>query len=335
MNTRIIIHIGAGKCGSSSLQSALSAMPLQKSRDGRQYEYVAMNRGMLLRGNKISEQARKSPFGYCAFPLAGGNGDNIHAVLSAANSIQKMVNHEGVVPILSCEGWINEASVFTEQRILEEYGGGAKIIMYIRPPVDWLNSAYWQWGAWTDASFNRWFNRSKGAIFWHKYAEQWSEVPGVSEVNVRLATKDVVEDFLVRYLKAKSGHRMTRANTGTPNHFLRFLQRNRELRPDPHSPQIEFKLADFFSSLKYNSAPWVIGPEQQEKIFSLLGTQYHQLKKFMDDEDWKAMHGDSRWWSAESYRERVVENPEPSYDIADADRLIDNLINYILSNKDM
>jgi hypothetical protein len=61
-----ILHVGAGKCGSSSLQAALSSRPSFSAGDGSAYEYVCIGppQSGLSRKTAITHAASRSPHGY-------------------------------------------------------------------------------------------------------------------------------------------------------------------------------------------------------------------------------------------------------------------------------
>lgn len=329
MTPELVLHIGAGKCGSSSLQSYLSQNSAHTSRHGHTYEYVAIGgNGKPLRGQNLKNYAAKSPYGYGCYPPIGANGKQLGIILDSATTLRAMKS-EDITPILSCEGWVKECEQFTESRVLEKIGLVTDVVLYVRPPLDWINSAYWQWGAWTGAGFERWLKNAHTGVFWGDFAESWRNVPNVRHVQMRLATNDIVTDFMQRIECDLQGHAQA-LNSGSSGDFLRFLQRNRIYRFDPHSPQVEFIFNRLITE-KSSKTPWIIEPKLQDWIFQCLGDHYKSLHNYLSPADWETVLGDSRWWDASSYVNREVEDAAAVNDIAGADRLISQLLDAIIA----
>ena len=61
---RLFLHIGADKCGSSSLQGYLSQSPRMRQRDGRPLLYVLFKPKGLVGPIQILQRASRSPLGY-------------------------------------------------------------------------------------------------------------------------------------------------------------------------------------------------------------------------------------------------------------------------------
>ena len=48
--------------------------------------------------------------------------------------------------VLSSEGWLPQASLF--ERAFRIWQKPMRVIAYVRPQANYLNAAWWQWGAW-------------------------------------------------------------------------------------------------------------------------------------------------------------------------------------------
>ena len=143
-----ILHIGAGKCGSSSLQTALSRNPTFTGGNGATYKYVCIDPPgpRLLRDGEVLRAANVNPHQYCCSRPASLWAPEKCTIKSLTQQFDDLLGG-GFTPILSWEDWINEAGLFSELRILPRLGLSAKIIVFIRPQIPWINSAWWQWGA--------------------------------------------------------------------------------------------------------------------------------------------------------------------------------------------
>lgn len=331
MKPSLILHIGAGKCGSSSLQSYLSQNSVHTSRHGLKYEYVAIGgNGRPIREENLKNYTAQSLYGYACYPPIGANGKQLDIILQSANTLRAM-NRDDITPILSCEGWINEYKQFTESGVLEKIGLVTDVVLYVRPPLDWINSAYWQWGAWTKVDFERWLKNAHSGVFWDDFAEGWRNVPNVRNVQMRLATNDIVTDFM-QLIECDLQEPARNLNLGSSGDFLRFLQRNRNYRTDPHSPLVEF-LFNRVIAQKSSRTPWIIEPKWQDWVFQRLGDRYKSLYNYLSKADWEAVQGDSRWWNSIYYLDREVEDSASVNDIEGADRLISQLVEAIISGE--
>ncbi|MGB0905251.1 MAG: hypothetical protein ACPGVJ_10165, partial [Mangrovicoccus sp.] len=183
---KAILHIGAPKCGSSSLQSVLSLTPSFKNQSGQAYDYLSVDpKGQILKGDGLALAARRSPFGYMSAPDLPG--DNIEAENARFHKMfQQSISDTDAVPVFSSEGWMARANRFAEAGFLERAGIEAEVVLFVRPPIEWLNSAWWQWGVWCDVTLQHWMRANIKMTKWAKWAQSWSNVPGVSKVHLRL-----------------------------------------------------------------------------------------------------------------------------------------------------
>lgn len=246
MPVRAILHVGAPKCGSSALQRALSAHPAMTGADRRSHVYLAARlsdglaggRIVPVQGRRLSALAGHAVHGYAAWPNITRDDDPDAYWPVVAESISAALRRDRV-PILSCEGWIAHASaapILLRQTGLEVLDVAA----YVRPPLDWLNAAWWQWIVWHMGRFHlpeveRWLARAR-----FDPAPQlidWAAAPGV-RLTVESARGDVVQGFARRYglpLEA-----VGTVNAAPPPALTGFLLRNRRFRPTAHDSATEF-----------------------------------------------------------------------------------------------
>lgn len=306
MNTdyKLLIHAGAPKCGSSSLQLSLSQRPLFATKDGQKYSYCAiLQEGEVVSGNGLAKRAAASPFGYMSSPNVSDSRWTA-SVSRIAHQLRRIREEEGI-PILSSEGWCNRAKELKETGLIAKAGGGAHVIIFVRPPVDWLNSAWWQWGAWSGADIRRFLVTNINAVRWHVHAEAWSRVEGVECVSLRLAERNSVNTFFE--IANSSPPDCAIANGGVPPAFFGFLQRNRAYRESAHSPQVEFVVGRHLGNARI-PPPWSLSQENVREIFERTPHMPKAVHNLLAPEDRELMKDDRRWWEPAGYANRPVED---------------------------
>ncbi|TFL18172.1 hypothetical protein [Jannaschia formosa] len=301
---RMVLHLGAPKCGSSSVQAALSRQPELRARDGRRLAYICATTDGVLAGEVLRENAARSAFGYAATPNL--RADVAAPVLAHLEAGARDLIARGVVPILSSEGWLMQANRFRKSGVLERLGGGVHVVFAVRPPIDWLNAAWWQWGAWSDVSCDRFLARNLAHVRWPKLAADWAAVPGVTAVHLRLADGDAVRGLFD--LLDVPPPETPPVNTSLPPDLLSFLLRNRYLRPGPSSPEIEFRLARALATAprREGLTPlWALSPAQAEESWKALRFHPRQLGPLLPKADRDRMRGDPRWFGPAAYAGRA------------------------------
>lgn len=307
MSGDLILHIGAPKCGSSSLQSALSRTPNFQGRAGESYCYACLKpTGGLLQGKALTRRAMASPYMYAASP-------NVHTeVLAQANLARNAdaiaaLRATGKTVILSSEGWITRTSQFEATDFIRKAGGNAHVVVYLRPSLDWLNSAWWQWGVWGKRDVARFSTVNTSAVRWPARLQAWEQSPGVSRLTVRLASSDTVANFYE--LLNADVPQMKNANSGVPPAFLHFLLRNRAYRPNAHDASTEFVVGRNIAAQRV-PAPWAIPESVAVDTAKKLRNVPKKLMPFLETPERKLVEDDPRWWSADAYSGRQIDQPE-------------------------
>ena len=304
---RAILHIGMGKCGSSALQAALSANPRFGRESGPEAIYLAHDHKLrLIEGRRLTRQAETRNAGHA-------NGATTLDLLDGAVDLDALARtiarHRaaGRDVVLSNEGWARHAARFAESRFVERVAPDAEIVVSVRPQVEWLNSAWWQWGAWSDRPFDRWMRRQRdlGSYDWHATVEAWKTVPGVAAIRVMPASFDVVGAF-----RRATGLPLVggpRSNRTAPAVLLRRMQLHPDLRPGPGA---DFLYAHHLPTLK-GKAPWVIDPSLAAEVIAETTAGNRALLPLMTDIDAAAVAADARWWDAAAFADRTPEPADP------------------------
>jgi hypothetical protein len=228
---RFLLHVGAPHCGSVALQTALSATPSLPTQDGQELRYTALSPQSggwtVLSGRSLRMAAERSIKG-CTATTAPAETDSA-PFFAALDRVRRKAGR--TVPVLSHPGWIGQADSFATA--LPHWFEGetetpVDICAFARPPLDWLNAAYWRWGIWSGRGFGSWLERLGTPYTLGAALTRWAALRG-ARVTLRLDA-DVLSGF-----DAACGTtlpRPARRPTPLPPALLGFLMRNRRYRPD-------------------------------------------------------------------------------------------------------
>ena len=209
--------------------------------------------------------------------------------------------------VLSSEGWLPQASLF--ERAFRIWQKPMRVIAYVRPQANYLNAAWWQWGAWEDVGLEAWLTQRLPASFWSVPLAEWRDTPFVEELSIRLLPEEVVGDFLAALGVTRHVPPSVRINTSLPAPILRLFQRNRKLRPTKYAAEIDFALARHVAYR--GSAPWVLARKTVEDIIAKARPSNEQLLHMLRPDMAEKMRSDPRWWDADAFAGEKVEPWEP------------------------
>ena len=319
MKINAFVHIGMGKCGSSALQTALSQYPTLESPTYGTLQYCHLSdKGKIRPVRQLKHISPNIPHGYIASSPATKfalNQEN----LRTSKAVVDGISTNGAV-ILSHESWAHTLPIFQETGLFDALGLNAHAVTYVRPPVEWINSAWWQWGAWSGRKFGPWLHSMIPATQWSRLIARWRDAHCVSSLNVRLLDDDIVADFC-RLLDAERLP-SARRNTGLPGEVLRFMQNHAEFRKGPHDAKNDHIFARRLPGLKAGNTPWVLNRQRIQIILDETRDSNLQLMAMLDEKSQAIMRKDARWWEATAYSEKRVEEPGPiTLSREDLDRL--------------
>lgn len=237
---RMILHIGAPKSGSSALQAALSAQPVLRTPEATRLMYCATwtraGHTRLVTGGALSCFAQASPFGYMSWPAFRPREQQAAAYGAELDRLFRG-GAPDVVRVLSNEGWLSQADVFA--RTLPAWvgpGGGLSVFASARPPLEWLNAAWWQWGVWQVGSLHRWLESGFPGYTMGSQLQGWAALRGV-RLSLSLE-RDAVAGFARAY--AVPLICADTPNAALPPALMGVLLRNRRLRQTAHDSAVEF-----------------------------------------------------------------------------------------------
>lgn len=304
----IILHAGMGKCGSSALQTHLSRNTTLSSKSNR-YVYAALRPSGLLYGKGLCNKANQNAFGY----ISSSSTKTFLRSKSVQSKLRKQLaflSRKGTI-ILSNEGWTAELQRWQNQSLFVPHKDKVDVIIYIRHPVMWLNSAWWQWGAWSGKPFEKWLKAHLSRVFWANHVQIWQSLPFVNNVIVRVLGDNIVQDFLSLFdIEYDSAKIQPFVNKSLPNGVLRLFQSHKELRPSAHSSQIDFITSKFLNLP--GKSPWILKPDIIEHILSETSPHNKALLRLVDEETKDIILNDPLWWDKEAYSNYIATNPDPS-----------------------
>ena len=258
----VILHIGGPKCGSSSLQTFLTANPLLETMQKTPVEYwkiltlpddqkvsifIPVLNSTNSRGIKYQVSDRLYP------KLTSGCLHEIFGEFILENSL-----NQNKVFVFSREGWAEDfqrLNLMSCKCKIKKF----KIIVfqYTRPQIEMLQSAYLQWTIWSENPTLEESSRILKTISdWELQAKNVIK-SGADQIVVRYI-EDIVKDFCqllrINPLTIKNPI-LKRVNKSLPVEALTILLRHRELRLGEHSPFFDFLIEDYIEEMQIKMTP--------------------------------------------------------------------------------
>ncbi|WP_321499984.1 hypothetical protein [Breoghania sp.] len=291
----LIAHIGTGKTGSSSIQAALCQYASSGLGD---YQHCIIGHGgEVATSETLRRLAHDHIVGY-APSRADPTGDECNR-RKIASGIREIVS-AGRIPILSHENWANIGPKFEDTDFWASIGANRPTTyVYVRPPVEYLNAAWWQWLRWyrryedPEAVLKAW---GGGFIDWWKLLAPWRRI---SQLNVRLHSKDNTRDFF-SLLGLTLPDETTRFNVSMTEDLIRIYDAIPEIRA-PHDSVHDALLR----SIAGNGprAPWAVPRHLAAHVIDATRDDNMLLAASLSPDQREAMLADARWWDAAAYDE--------------------------------
>jgi hypothetical protein len=118
------------------------------------------------------------------------------------------------------------------------------ICAFVRPPVKWINSAWWQWGVWgSDVNFDQWLEGAIRASSWAKFIAKYADYSSIDSVIIKPVNGNVVAQFCDALQLDYSETSDTKSNVSLPREALHLMLRHRNHRPHSHYSKTDFILA--------------------------------------------------------------------------------------------
>lgn len=312
MKKKLFIHVGMPKCGSSAIQTLLSDSVFYE--DNQSTVYVAIDQfGDLVYGDKLFAQAKKSIFQYSS-SVEISHLLKLEQIkkIDILNRLEFLFQTFQTI-VISNEGWgvrPNEVNQFFETVFLTK-SFDVHIIGFIRPQVEWFNSAWWQWGAWTNHSFDYWLERTISEPSWLKHIEIWNSFKWVSNTHFLLLNSNMIKNFLSLIGVQNSKYLTTTSNQSSCELLLRFFQLNREFREHAHASGKEFALNRWLD-FEDKTTPFIINKSNIEKIIFFHQNENKQLIQHLSKEDQELLlNENSKWFSSFSFKDKNILQASP------------------------
>lgn len=310
-----VFHVGAGKCGSSSVQRALSLSPRFASSDGsRRYRYfVLLPNGQLApwrikRRMASNNQSGLASHAFKEIFFEQGIDGQLTLNLERAAQVKALIQSEvdaNSVPVFSNEGTLNLLKTDPGLRLFQALKVNPLICVYIRPQVELINSAWWQWGVWGKLPFDVWLEQQiLRRSNWYRAISCLHQLPFPKTLHIGVCSENVVGNFFERLgVNLAPEILNTRTNTTLSTDAISFLLRNRKYRPGPHSSRVDFILGDF-EPFKNSPIPWCLKPNAVKKITDHTRENNLKLLKLLPESVAAQIHNDPNWWDPGAYSNR-------------------------------
>lgn len=304
----LVLHLGAPKCGSSALQAALTARPDHAATGDRAaLRYVAgerrKTRVALISGPALRKQGARSPYQYRCWPNVGPRADPAPLFAAIRQALDRG-RRGAYVPILSCEGWIAHPERFAAA--LADMGHPrVDAVAYLRPPLEWINAAWWQWGVWTVRSLDAWLDLGTMTYRFGALLAHWAAIPNL-RLHVRPARPDAVADFATL-----CGLDLPPAQTGNgavPPSLIGFFLRNRRFRPTPHAAASEFVYQRWCPPTA-EPRPWAVLARHVHRLRPHVAETRAQIAPLLDEAGRAALFADPRWTHEAPYHPAILAGP--------------------------
>jgi hypothetical protein len=309
---QLILHVGAPKCGSTALQNALSMSPDLVDQQGRSLRYIAWRQvgkvGGALYGRDVVQAAQASAYGYVSWPNFRPD-DPASVIFAGLDRVRRAGLARGHVPITSCEGWISRAEAFAPY--LARWGHPpVEVVAFLRPVVEWNNSAFWQWGIWNVPSLDSWLTRGNLRYSFGRDLEAWSRIPNV-RVRFAWAQPDAVAQFAQWY--GVSLEPALARNTSSSPPLVGVLMRHRRLRPDGHTAATEFVVQRWCPPVEGRKL-WTVMARHVHQLRPMTQENLNALRRIASDDAMRAVCADRRWTEETRHHAQILEGVSPLND---------------------
>jgi len=248
----------------------------------------------------------------------------------------EMISEDGKhLLVMSCEGFVHWIDQISETAFFEKLNTKIYPVCYLRNPVEWVNSAWWQWGAWGSDDIDNFITSGAGALAfqWYDLLLKWQEYVGKENFITKILPKDINEDFF-NHLNIKFENTSSN-NKSLTAEMLTFFQKHRILRPGPEECEMDFIISSSFNNLdKYNKTPWVLDKKYIEYILGNTENLQQNLPNLLDIKSKKLYDDDPKWYSIDAFSSKKLV-PTFNKEILSEEKMDQLLLDALLSIKEL
>jgi hypothetical protein len=330
---RFILHIGHGKCASSTLQTFLSLHPVLDlaTPSGGVLRYVAVQPdGGVLHGEALTDFAARVPLRYANSCSEFVSVPELHSY--AIDQIMRICGPNDTV-ITSCENWANQGFVTKEVgRVVAGLPIEADIFMLTRPPVDWVNAAWWQWGVRYAQDRARSLTEFRLVDFTSSL-NQWRSLDNIGRTGVFDISQGPIA-CLLNFAGAKISvpTEFESVNVASDYDLLRHLMRNKTIyqRSDT-DPTVEFRL-NLLAKFERKPLPFVVTRSAAHEMIIRDRTKNEALLGLIEEDAAPLAEGVRRKYIDKTAYDHLTDDfPLSDFDADYSDQFILKLISTILS----
>jgi hypothetical protein len=317
------LHVGAPKCGSSAIQEYFSRYPTGRCAHGETYSYCCLMDDSIL----LPSQVRDGLFEY----ITGYGHSEMRATIPAEQALHLKSRLQGVDGqlVFSQESWmLGFMDPHFREQVVDIAQGIEKrrvhLIGFVRPPVKWINSSWWQWGAWGDGvDLDRWVAEMTDAARWSDFCIEFSRDPSFCSVKFMPVRENVVTQFAQAAMIEETAEMNIRGNASLPAEVLDILLRSDRLRSDPHDCLSDFVALGALkgSPFRYSPTPWILEKRHVKQIIEQTRDSVQALLPFLSPDDRATIEADASWWS-EDYYDQLM---QPVQEASSVECLLDRL----------
>lgn len=318
MNKNVIksfIHIGVDKCGSSSLQQFLSNNIELKSFSNRSLDYYCITNNGILKTKELKRISKELSDGYISSlglsKIKEFNNDQFNAL-----KLENSKNKNDL--IYSCEGWyraLKDKELFLKlcNSLEGNINRELNFIAYIRSPVMWINSAWWQWGAWQNNNnyeFEKWLENSILNVRWSRYFSKFKSEYKKYKFIIKPLKEDIILDFL-KILDIQNKVQLNQnINKGLPIEILKFYISNPKFKVI-HENKYDHLLLNIMknNNIKFRKTPWILNKDSIRIILNKTKESNKKILEILNENDRKYLLNDPSWWHLEYFENHETYSP--------------------------
>ena len=265
MRSRLVIHAGFAKCGSASIRTAL----FQNFRKLQKENVLIFDKD--LRIARTGADLVGTPI--WSLEQAREKSENLTRRLSAeiASLLKRKGNH---LAILSAENLANPGMADLLAGIDSQYD--VSVVFYLRPQLQWIPSAWKQWGLKTGASLSDFVARciECGTPAFRRDIETWKSTLPAANIHVRFLIAELLsggnpaQDFfnLTGLSEKRYQFESEARNPSLDVSILHVLSKNPHLFSDGHDNRLMLALTRSLPKEFRSTNIEMLSPEQEAKI---------------------------------------------------------------------